>query len=346
VELPPVSNPATAGLWREVSGGYVNTGIAANDLAAAITHINAAISPAGAYTLLIDQHISAAPQTLNRANHQLTIIGIGGPREIRLSENGRLFTVGAGGQANISLTLGNNITLVGRRVGGNGNANNNDVVVAVQNAARLVMLDGSRITGNTNTAAQDAAGNGAAVLVENLNTVFTMRGGAITGNAATASGTINTGGVYVRNNARFDMEGGNISGNTAVSDVHFVQNANSLTLSGTATVGNLTLSRTATANPGVTIAPGWSGTVSGLHLRGAGAIAADMATVIGWWFNAGTPVTVARGDGINPTTLGQITLGDFMSSAASENRQAISAAAAGAPNGFMLNAQGGLVARP
>jgi len=180
--------------------------VAVNDLAAAITRVKqSGASYDGAYTLCISTNVNAAPQTLNVANRQLTIIGVGEEREIRLSSNGALFTVGASGQNNIELTLGKNITLFGRKVGGNGGADNNNAVVHVQyNSAKLTMLDGSKITGNNSST------SGGGVRTEYTGS-FIMQGGEISGNKSVGSG----GGVYAFNAGPVTIHDGIISGNEA-----------------------------------------------------------------------------------------------------------------------------------
>lgn len=107
----------------------------------------------GKYTLLIDDDVDLPPQSLTASGADLTIIGIGNERKIKLSANGVMFYVGhdVWTQTNLGLTLGNNITLVGRSVGGNGNQNNSNCVVHLRNGSFFTMLNGSKITGNTST---------------------------------------------------------------------------------------------------------------------------------------------------------------------------------------------------
>ena len=78
------------------------------------------------------------------SNTNLTIIGLGGPREIR-SSGTSLFGIGMGSAvSNVSLTLGNGITLDGRMLGGT-------LVWIVGSTNTFAMEDGSKITGSRNT---------------------------------------------------------------------------------------------------------------------------------------------------------------------------------------------------
>ena len=176
-----------------------------------------------------------------------------------------------------------------------------------------------------------------------------MKGGAITGNTAANTTSFNTGGVYVRDTgSTFVMEGGSVSGNTARFDVLLRSSAGfGLTLSGNAAIGNLGLDAFSPAErSSVNVLQGWTGSVTSLNLRSGSTV---MATVIGFWFNAATPVTLVQGAALTQADIDRFPLGNFITSAflnTLDNTQAISAPATGAPNGFMLNAQGQLVARP
>jgi uncharacterized repeat protein (TIGR02543 family) len=177
------STPITADItltakWTAPSPTPITT-ITANDVAAAVTYVKANAS-AGAYTLFIDGDVTCARQTLDVADFKLTIAGIGSERKINSSSNGAFFTVGEASKTGISLTLGNNITLVG-------NSLTNFPVVMVQEGAAFTMLAGSKVTGNNSIAGTSANGYGAAVLVTGEGSAFTMEGGAVTGNTGTAA---------------------------------------------------------------------------------------------------------------------------------------------------------------
>ena len=250
---------------------------------------------ADAYVLAINNDFSVAPQTLNTTNLELSIIGLGSERKINLGAQGALFTVGASDNTGISLTLGNNITLVGR-------ADNNNTVVTVNNGANFVMLDGSKITGNTSSA-DFTAGAGAAVNITGSGTTFTMKGGTVTGNTSTYTTNLYAGGVCITSNGSFYMEGGSIKGNNGLGgDITFAQTASNFTLSGDAEVGTLTVNYGgATSYSTTSIASGWTGSVATLNLRANGTTTID--GVISAWYNATTPRTVLKGGGSPAHTL-------------------------------------------
>jgi len=112
------------------------------------------------YTLVAsdDDSLSPAQASLPSVNNvSVTIRGDVQERIIRLSAQGNLFHVPNG----VTLTLGENITLMGR--GPNAipaTANNNNALVRVSNGGTLIMQNGSRITGNTNTSATTQGGGG------------------------------------------------------------------------------------------------------------------------------------------------------------------------------------------
>jgi hypothetical protein len=286
-----------------------------NIIAKAIAYIkDNAEEPANEYILLLNTDVNCAPQTLDADNINLTIEGIGGERKINLSEQGILFTVGEKDKTGIELILGNNVTLVGRGIGGAGNS----LVVKVENGAKLTMRDGSKITGNTSNS---AAYYGAAVYVSGGE--FIMEGGTVTGNTGAYSGSnLNVGGIMVTESGKFAMEGGSVRGNTGTcGDVYISPNAVSFTLSGDAAIGNLTLGANSTKNASVTVASALTGSDIKLNLRGSDpAISAN----IGYWKGkavlegASNPsYTLAAAD------VGKFTLGDFISSASSSYTQPI-----------------------
>jgi len=128
----------------------------------------------------------------------LTITGLDTERKIKLTSAGSIFTVEKG-----SLTLGDNITLVGY----NGN---NSPVVTVTGRAHFEMYGNSKITGNTNYA------NGGGVFIDK-SCVFDMYDNAsISGNTSYANG----GGVYV-NGGTFKMcrGGGTVYGSNEPSSL-------------------------------------------------------------------------------------------------------------------------------
>jgi len=163
-----------------------------------------------------NENISPAEAVLpaGLSNVTITVRGIGGMQEIRLSSNGVLFTVGYG----VTLVLDENVTLVGRRVGGHGGANNNNHLVRINNGGTLIMNAGARVTGNWVAAWVGAANGGGGVRVNNGG-VFILDGGEISGNSTNDTGTTGDGGgVRVEAGGRFDMRSGTISGNSSGRD--------------------------------------------------------------------------------------------------------------------------------
>jgi hypothetical protein len=161
----------------------------------------------GDYTITVSADESFGPKSLygGRA-FSLTIKGDAAERSVRLNSSGSLFTVESG----VTLTLGNNVTLLGR-------SDNTKSLVRVNSGGTLIMESGSKITGNTNTVwdyqySGSSSSSSGGVFV--YGGTFTMNGGAISGNTASASSSYSGGGVYVYNGT-FTMNGGAISGNTA-----------------------------------------------------------------------------------------------------------------------------------
>ena len=128
---------------------------------------------------LIDEDISYG----DRSNITVTLIGIGAERILSLSGNGNIFHIGPGA----TLILDNNITL-------QGHINNNAALIFTRRAGRLIMKDGTKITGN--------GYNGVGVWNEST---FTMNGGEISNNVGQ--------GVVVSDESAFTMNGGIISNN-------------------------------------------------------------------------------------------------------------------------------------
>ena len=153
-----------------------------------------------------NESLSPVEALLPVGNRTITFIGVGGNRSISLSANGVLFTVNPG----TTLVL-EDVTLVGRRVGGNGNANNNNHLVRVNDGGTLLMHAGSAVTGNNNTSTV-AADLGGGVRV-NAGGTFILDGGEISGNTAGATAT-SAGGVHVAAGGTFEMLSGEISGNS------------------------------------------------------------------------------------------------------------------------------------
>jgi len=200
----------------------------ANSFEKAIAYVNTpANAGEGAYTLFVDSDVlSVAPQTINTANFNLTIQGLGQERTIQLSNTANtLFTIN---NTSASLTLGKDITLQGKM---SGETN----LVYVTNGT-FTMEDDSKITGHK-------AGSGTVFI---QGGTFNMNGGEISGNTAT-----NGAGVYMAYGT-FNM-GGNakVSGNTVASNNNgggvFV-NGGTITIGGSAVISGNTTINSETAN--------------------------------------------------------------------------------------------------
>jgi len=193
--------------WGTVS---LNNGTTTTGFANLTDAFDAIGTQTGSFTVTLYADQDQAPHTLATANQNITLVGNATEREIRLSQNGTLFTITAG-----SLTLGNRITLVGRTDGENDAIEDNDeTLVLVQNAAtELIMLNGSKITGNTST---HAGAQGSAVTLA-AGAIFTMNGGEITNNCGA------WGGIYF-NGASFTVGGTAVINRNTLSDNTTVRN--------------------------------------------------------------------------------------------------------------------------
>jgi|GEM_PF-6563088 len=232
--------------------------VAANNVAAAIEYVNA--TP-GEYTLVLDADVEISnTQTLDRADVQLTIVGARQERSI-LANNlaAELFRID---KIDATLRLGKNITLKQKNL---------ILGTAVQvNDGKLVMLDGSKITGFTR----------AVSLAESATSIrnFTMEGGEITGNKDSGNQYWRVGGIHVGGGSTFHMRGGRVSGNFSAfptpdtpADV-FIGSSSAIaeiTLSDKAVIGALSLrAMGGMQRPIITIGTTYSGEVSKLHLLG------------------------------------------------------------------------------
>jgi hypothetical protein len=171
------------------------------------------------YTIVLDEDISVSSiGNLSFGQVDVTLEGLGVEWIIsKVSNVGNIFAIGNG----TTLTLGNNITLKGM--------NNITPLVSVA-SGKLIMLEGSKITGNTNSGST-YANQGGGVTV-GINGTFEMRGGEISENTRIEQ----SGGGGVCNNGTFVMFGGIICGNTASnSNSNYVYAGGVLTGSSSAT---------------------------------------------------------------------------------------------------------------
>jgi hypothetical protein len=303
-KAPPISAGDTEIDLSTTSGGSTP--------AKAVTYINANSTASSEYTLVMALDTECAPQTLNADNFKLTILGESGERKITLSSTGALFTVGAAGKTGISLTLGNNITLVGR-------ADNNAPMVKATGGGAFTMLEGSKITGNTApyTGTIDDLGVGVNVIA---NGVFTMKGGTITENTITGNGYegIAPAGVCIGAGGKLVMQGGSITGNSGLAtdapykcDVYVRQNvppqAVGLELSGNAVLGVVNIANSANNKPTMIAigSGGWTGSMQVLNMR---ANVEDVASL----FVGETLLSATGGYTLTTADIAKFLLGQFL----------------------------------
>jgi len=186
-----------------------------NNLADKLAWLKRTADSHNTYVVEVTADEKIAPHTFRyegAINITIVLVGVGGNRTIRLQSNGMMFKV----PTNITLILGNNITLQGH----NGN---NDNIINVEGGT-LKMNNGSAIIGNVGSGGVyvrsgsfemtggTISGNGR---ITNFNGggvdvrgTFTMSGGTISGNMANDGGGVYVGGTFI-------MKGGIITGNTA-----------------------------------------------------------------------------------------------------------------------------------
>jgi|GEM_PF-1719717 len=261
---------------------------------------------AGNFTVTLYRDQTLGAQTMYTANQNITLVssetGAANERTVQFNgaANARMFMI----QNGASLTLGNNITLVG--------INNSTMQLLYVQNGTLTMNNGSKVTGHTTS--MDV------VVVEGANSRFTMNGGTITGNSTTwAGGSDLSGGLLINSGAAATITGGSITGNSPVD--LFVNSPSSLNLSGNAAIGNIRLNATsaiANANASITLGA-FTGTVGTLHLRGQ---VTDMNNAISYWENRQV-IQAAASYTLTAADMAKFPLGNFYSAAAG-SPQAIS----------------------
>jgi len=193
----PNSDMLTPGLYRGAEK------IGTQNLTDSLTYISANAVSGDDYYIVLGTNESVSPKTLSYSGKTvgITLLGYGDERRITLNSNGNLFDI----ESNVTLTLDENITLMGR-------SQNNDSLVFIQSGGKLIMNDSTKITNNTNyqSTANDSCGGGVYV---NRYGIFIMNGGTISSNTANGSRYAHGGGVYSW--GTFIMNDGTISGNTA-----------------------------------------------------------------------------------------------------------------------------------
>jgi len=188
--------PTQSGVTGSSPGLYRGTNkIGTQNLTASLTYISSHVVTNDDFYIVLGANESVSPNTLTYSGKsvRITLLGYGSERTLTLNTNGSMFTVNSG----VTLTLDENITLVGR-------STNNASLVNIS-GGKLIMNDGSKIIDNINTSTTSSNGGGVSV----SNGTFTMNGGTISGNSSSNGG----GGVLVSSSGTFTMNGGTISKN-------------------------------------------------------------------------------------------------------------------------------------
>jgi len=168
------------------------------DLAAKLQWLKTSSASNRQYIIEVNKDETIAPYDMSyegKTEIEITIIGIGQEREISLTQNGTLFTVGQG----VTLILENMITLSGKET-------NTGILVNVIKDGKLIMKDGSKITKNRNRGVQVADHTG--------SPSFEMDGGEISENVI--SNSSGGGGVLVGSGGSFIMHDGLITKNKVI----------------------------------------------------------------------------------------------------------------------------------
>jgi len=287
----------TAGLYRGelpnlIAEDRVDT-VPANDVAAAVAHVNA--NP-GTFTLLVGAPVTHDGDAWTlAADVHLTVAGTGGRQTITRTGTGNLFNIN---DANRSLTLGNNITLAG-------NAGNTLPLVNVAAGGSLTMNARAEITRNT----VSTGNSGGGVNVTGEDSTFTMNGGEIFGN--TITGATSAGGVRVADGALFVMHPGAVirdntaAGNNSGGGVAMVTSTSIFRMLGGEIRGN-NATGAGTTGGGVRITVGTFQVVNGV-IYGTGANANDGVTYNALLIAAGSTATLGTMVGGNFTP-GAVTL--------------------------------------
>lgn len=276
------------------------------------SYVNTATNASkGSYTLYLNNTAqeSISARTLNAANARLTIADFGNPNAERVIKNSGTSSLITISSSTASLTLGKNITLMG------GDTNSTTFLVSVSGGT-FNMQEGSKITGHKTNVA-----NGA---VSISSGTFNMSGGEITGNRTTNSTTSASGGVIL-SSGTFNMSGGKIHGNIRnytdgaplgiPVDVYVSSTtAGALTLSGNAEPGVITLNSASSSSSFSSVTLNrWTG-LAELNLRKDD----TLDSVPGFW-EFKQIVRAASGYTLTAQDISRITLGNFLSSATTDN---------------------------
>jgi len=183
-----IPSPQSPGLYRD------DEKIGNQNLADSLTYISTNAVSGDEYYIVLGADESVSPKTLSYSskNVGITLFGYGSERTITLNANGSMFTVNSG----VTLTLEENITLVGR-------STNNASLVNVYDG-NLIMNNGAKISGNVNNNTSSSQGGGVYV----YNGTFIMNGGTISLNSAYGGG-----GICVSSKGNLIINGGKITKN-------------------------------------------------------------------------------------------------------------------------------------
>jgi hypothetical protein len=157
------------------------------------------------YRIVIGADETISPNTnLHYADRTVKIMLLGHDSEktIGLNANGNIFRIGR----NVTLTLGSNVTLMGRTA-------NTASLVQINSFGTLIMNDGAKISGNVIGNYGGYGGGGVYV----SSGAFTMHGGEISGNTVNNTNQGGGGGGVAIGGGTFTMRGGVISGNITSS---------------------------------------------------------------------------------------------------------------------------------
>jgi hypothetical protein len=209
----------------------------ANEFAKAFDFIRNNATNGISYTIKLYDDIDSNQITLNAAAvHNATGVniileGYGVERTINLASSGTtLFTIGyITGSISPTLTLGSNITLKGR-------TDNTKPVIDVVKGT-LIMKEGSKVTGNTNTITPGTT-NAAGGIYINTGCTFIMEGGSIIGNSCPNG---DSGGIAINENAIGIIRGGTIKDNTVEYDCDVMLIYSTLTMEGDTNIGSIGL---------------------------------------------------------------------------------------------------------
>ena len=324
-------------LYAQWTGNFIDVSdqSGANDVEKAIAYVKAN-APEGAYTLHMGSDENVAPQTLDAANFDLTIIGMDKERTIQYSGAmyEQLFNIS---DKDVRLAIGENITLKGIT----GSAQS----LVLVTGGIFTMEDGSKITGHETS---NACG---AVFVTGSYAGFNMNGGAISGNKSTSGSYASTGGMAFLNNGTVTMKGGSVTGNTAGLGINehpadvWVNGgylALTLSLSETAKIGSVFFSTDSSSTaPSITLDGSYNpGVLPAINLT-TGNTSSSMDGVIDLWKDKEI-LKAASGYTLTSSDAAKFDLGSFYTDAAPSANQPISSthkiADSGTDIGKLVNA--------